>query len=219
MNRILLACLGCLLAAGCSPDKPVNPPKTPTLTTVFEKTENDQSITIGDVESAVSLVAKLSERSTAANISVEEMKTASKAIVMSEVEVKQPFPSEMWVSFDVRSTMAFADAPVAVLGRVIRDEELISSFTTVLGKDARRIDRQTIEGVPQQLFEVNVLEGVTNPSGTLLIQGEIDLILLPNGTDPMSVDFESLENTSDSTGSVLGNLVRITFQEDGPGGP
>ncbi|MBI2425345.1 MAG: hypothetical protein HYV27_21140 [Candidatus Hydrogenedentes bacterium] len=217
MKSVILACALCIGAAGCAPDKPVNPPMNPTLSTVFEKHPNEQSLTIGDVEAVISLTAKLMERSLAPNVTVEEMATSSKALVLTTIDIKPPFPTELWVNFDIKSTKAFAETPVAVQGKIVREDQPIETIYTVLGEHARRADRKPIEGVPPQNFEVDVLKGLQSIPDSMLIQGELQLLLTPGGTKASEIDPASVTVPPERTGSCIGNALRINFHHEAGG--
>jgi hypothetical protein len=46
----------------------------------------------------------------------------------------------------------------------------------------------------------------------MLVYAQAELILLPPGTDPATVDAKSVTGTADTTGTSVGNPVRINFK-------
>jgi len=102
--------------------------------------------------------------------------------------------------------MAFKERPVVVRTKVFRDNTKIDEFAVVLGEDAR--------GKPF-VQTLNVLSGLPAVPASFLVHAQADVILLPAGTDPKTVDPKAVSAAADTTGTVLSNPVRINFAKAG----
>ena len=157
---------------------------------------------LGDAETSLKLEAKVGAASANPSVKVDETLDFRKKLVLTAVDVAPPAPKEFWVTFILQSSSAFKEAPVVVRGKVFRDDSEVGAFATVLGADA------TTKPFKQ---DVDVVAGLSTAPNTMLVHAEAEVILLPEGTDPATVDPKTVTGTLDTTGSVLSNPMRINF--------
>jgi len=157
---------------------------------------------LGDAETSLKLEAKVGAASANPSVKVDETLDYRQKLVMTTVDVTPPAPKEFWVTFILQSSSAFKEAPVVVRGKVFRNDSEVGAFAAVLGADATK-----------KPFEQNVdaLAGLSTAPNTMLVHAEAEVILLPEGTDPATVDPKTVTGTPDATGSVLSNPMRVNF--------
>jgi len=161
-----------------------------------------KTIDLGDVEASLRLEAKVGAASSGPSVKVDETLDFRQKLVMTTVDVAPPAPKEFRVTLTLTSSSAFNEAPVAVRAKVFRDEAEVGYFAVALGADAMK-----------RPFEhsVDVLAGLSSAPNTMLVHAEAEVILLPAGTDPATVDLKATKGTPDTTGSLLSNPMRINF--------
>ena len=209
--RILSALLLVAVLAACNPAPRTNAAKGSSVAPKAETsgvTAEKKSMDIGDVESVLHIVATLAARSAAPNIKVEEMKDSRNHLDLTTLTIGPPDPKEVYVSFRVEASKPLTEGPVALRAKILRDNQEIGSFATLLGADA-----------VNQPYEqaVNVLAGLEAVPDTFLVHVQAEVILLPAGTDPATVDVRTVSGTPDSTGAVLSNPVRVNFKRPAGG--
>jgi hypothetical protein len=86
--------------------------------------------------------------------------------------------------------------------KVFRDNTKIDEFAVVLGADA--MSKPFVQSL-------DVLSGLPAAPASLLVHAQADVILMPAGTDPATVDPKTAAAAADTTGAVLSNPMRINF--------
>lgn len=208
-NALVFVACGGLLAVLLGACKPMSPEeKGPTAS---PKTSSDgvpvttkaaPRLNIGDVEFAVRIEGVLSPESEADNVSVEELINKKNELDMTTISVKPPFPKELWVTFGVKCRSNFAQRPVALRAKVVRDGETLDTFSTLLGEHA--------EGEPFSQ-DIDILAGLDSAPETMLVHTEGEVMFLPKDAVPGSVDIDGLSPRPEELGHVLSNPVRVNF--------
>jgi hypothetical protein len=157
---------------------------------------------LGDAETSLRLEAKVGAASANPSVKVDDTLDFRKKLVMTTADVTPPAPKEFWVTFILQSSSAFKEAPVVVRGKILRDDSEIGAFATVLGADAMKTPFKQ---------DVDALAGLAAAPNTMLVHAEAEVILLPEGTDPATVDPKTAPGTPDTTGSVLSTPMRVNF--------
>lgn len=189
-------------------NKPVTPPAP---APPMNEPETPRELDIGDVESALAFEGRVASESRGANVSISDLEGRDKIIAMSTVTVQPPYPAELWVEYTLRSSIGFPARPVAVRGAILRNvggqDTALGRFSAVLGADAH------LPGAPVQKFRVNALEGLATPPESMLLHVAAELLLLPAGTGPNTVDPETAATLPEDASSALSsNPVRIEFK-------
>jgi len=165
-----------------------------------------KAMDVGDAETALRLEATIGDKSKGPNVKVDETRDTLSRLVITTADVAPPAPKELWASFRLTSSMAFTERPVVVRTKVFRDNTKIDEFAVVLGANA------TSKPFAQSL---DVLSGLPAAPASLLVHAQADVILMPAGTDPKTVDPKTVSAAADTTGAVLSNPVRINFATAG----
>ena len=212
MKHLFSALCLLVLAAGCGKPAETGPPtKEAILPAGSEKagTVEKKPFNIGDAEAQLMAEARLAAESVALpGVTEEPLVNAKDIINMNEVQVPAPYPPELWVLFKLRSNIHFNERPVAIRGRVLRDNQPISYFSTVMGREAAKTEPQ---GKWPHEFKVNVLAGLPQPPSSMLVIAELTLLLMPSGTDEDTVDPVNVVAPEEEMSVVLTNPVRIDF--------
>ena len=225
-----LAC--CILAAGCSetgvkPGQPPAPnvpakaapvPEPPTPAEAAPVPEpppppapRPEPLDIGDVDSGIFIHGLLAPESASDTVTADYIETLRGTLSLTTITVKEPFPDQLLVRFELKARRNFPGRPVVIRARAYRgkSEVIGAEYACVLGSDA-----QVPMGGPNQepfthAYTVNVLEGLTAIPDTLLVHGQADAWLMPEGTSEVLIDPKSA--TSPDQVPLVGNPVRINF--------
>ncbi len=224
MKRTLPALLLAAFIMGCQPKTPSNPPDAPTngaatpsqageVTGGQNISAGELKLNIGDVEAQVFIAANIAEESRGLQVAVKEIITpsAKKMLGMCIVTVTAPFPKTLWAEFSIKSFQAFPDQPVAMRGVVLRGEETIGKFHTVLGKYAQVPGPVEGMNVPELVFKLDLLEGLAEIPETLAVYAQFEALLMPLGTgaetlDPLAAAIEEVPSAT-----IRSNPIRIKF--------
>jgi len=202
MNRIVLAGLVGLALGACRPMEPeTKTPLQPEERSIL-RSSSAKSMDLTAVEHALHLTGALAPQSEAANVTADEMVSARSFVNLTTITVAPPYPEALWVTFRVKSTANFPDAPVALRTRIHIDQEVVDTFSMVLGADATKTSKEQA---------IDVLAHVAAAPETMLVHARADAVLLPEGTDPASVDPDTVTAPPERTGTVMSNPVRINF--------
>lgn len=159
---------------------------------------------IGDVETSLEYKAVMPEDFEAANVAVEELVNMKKGLDMVTATIEPPAPSEFWVDFVVESKTSFDKFPVVFRGEVTRNKKRVASYSAILGADAKETPH---------VFRFNAFEGLTDPPEKMVLHAQAAVIMLPNGTDPATIDPAQVAGTSSTTGAALSNPFVIRIQQ------
>ena len=187
---------------------PTETPATP-VALVIEET----SINIGDVEAVVSIALTVSTESRGPQVSVEDIITpnAREILGMSNVTVTAPYPETLVAAIGVFSVDNFADRPVALRGKILREGTQIGTFSTVLGKYATGRVPAGVVPMPKLAFTADVFQGMSTMPDTMLIFAEVEAFLLPSGTDESTVDPLTVTTSVENKTVIRSNPMRVDF--------
>ncbi len=156
---------------------------------------------IGDVEVGIRIEAKLPEPPSSDSITEQQMRNQRNRLDFNTITLSKPYPTELNIKFAV-STMALPEDVVALRVKIYREKEEIGSFSKVLTGESCIFDHI-----------IDVFQGLNKIPDTMLIHTRGEVILLPKGTDPSTVDPETVTGTEDTTGAVASNPIRINTGE------
>jgi len=134
---------------------------------------------IGDLEQAALISVAVAQKSQGPNVEATPLVDASGRMNLFTVDIAPPLPNELWLDFKVESRRSFPKNP-GVLRIVIQDgEQVLDTFGTVIGKSAK-------PSVAER--SVNVLAARTSLPDTMLVTIAVEALLMPDGTDPDTID-------------------------------
>ncbi len=203
----------------CSADKFVTVEEKANMTTVMEKgTPVKAVMTIGDVEGKTSVNATIPKELRGARVVVDELGTRSNEILaMCTVDLKPPYPDTLEATFTIRCKKQFKKRPVAARATIYRefaegDREEIGAFHTVLGANSMRYRPEEWLIDPKLQFRCDVLAGLNTVPETMLIYAEMEVLLMPEGTDENTLDPMAATVVDPADKSVISsNPLRINF--------
>ncbi len=160
---------------------------------------------LGDVDVSTVPMVLLSERSRSQYIDYMEQRTLRKDIAIANANVRQPYPSELWVTTLIESPRGYRPTD-AVLVRV---SLLIDSHTEPIAKKDYVWSGKAISGNPE-IFETDLMPFLKPLPKSLLVKARIRIVWFPD-TDPATI---TPETADESKGQVLdkqSNAFRINF--------
>ncbi len=202
MSRIVLVGLIVLALSACKPMEPTSRRIGPSGESGIVTSEPERGVNIVDVEYAVHIHGGLAKQSEAPNITVDKLVNARNYVDLATITVNPPYPEGLWVTFQTSSVEDFFDTPVALRAKVYVDKKAVDSFTVTLGE---RLIGKT-EG-----YSMDVLSKIEGVPETVLVYAQAEALLMPEGTDPASVDPETATAPPARTGTVISNPIRINF--------
>src|SRR5690606_19580354 len=125
----------------------------------------------------------------------------------STVDVYQPYPEDLIVTFRVKPERAFPDTPVVIRGeiRVEGIEEPVGTFSGVFGDQAFQ---KEVTG------SVDLMDILNPVPTTALVTGWVEAVLMPEGTDEHSVDVATATAAPDRMTTYVGNPIRVYFHDE-----
>lgn len=196
--------------AGCGLYDPT-PPLVDEPEEAASTVQEPQPLTIGDVESKVFMVADVAETSQGPNIEVDTLESRNERVQLRTINVAAPHPESLVIEFHLVSEQNFPDNPVAILGRIMRDDEAIGDFEAVLGAEAVRRLAVNPEELPSLYYYFDVLEGLDDIPETMLVVADLDAKLTPTGTEEATLDPASVAVASANRSVLRSNPLRINF--------
>ncbi len=195
-----------------APDVPAASPVEPAVPQAPPMPQQPETppIDIGDVDSGVFIRGVLAPESQSETTTVEYIETMRGTLSLTTITVKEPFPAQLFVRFELKSKRNFETQPVVVRARAYRgDNEAVGEvYACVLGSTA--MQPQGPDNTPfTHAYTVNVLEGLDAPPETMLVHGRADAWLMPKGTVESLIDPRSAESPDQVP--LMGNPVRINF--------
>ncbi len=173
--------------------------------------EEQLPLTIGDVEGKVFMTANIAQESRAANIDIQELVSRNERVHLRTITVTEPFPESLLCEFQLTSEQNFPDNPVAIRGRILRDEDEIGNFVAVLGEHAVRRIVLDIENLPSLKYQFDVLESLDTIPETMLVVAEFEAMLTPTGTDESTLDPATIQVSNANSNILRSNPLRINF--------
>ncbi len=175
---------------------------------------------IGTAEEAIKTSATVAEADRVPGITVDEQRTYRKDLALVNIQVSDPALRELWLSFVTTSSKSFRSRPVVAkltvwreigVGENAREREQIGATQFVLGALASQKKSPEGHDVPQPTYQVDALGGLDAQPDTMLISGELEILLLPEGTPESIVDPAAATAEPRDTAMKLSNPVRIDF--------
>ncbi len=160
------------------------------------------SIGIGDVDSSMQILLRVSERSRSATILEQERMTMTNKLTNVAVSVLPPFPGELWLSATIKSLIGFPGHAVLVSVNIFVDEKQVDTFSYVVGEDAH---------TNPKAHEFDALQGLASPPKSMLVRATADVTLYAN-TAPADLDVNNPPPAGlEAKATILSNPVRIEF--------
>lgn len=208
IHRFAIIALVLLTAASCEPpgssrEPAATTPRAAAPTAAF--TEDN----IGDAEQAVDILVDVAPESAAPNIESTPLVNMTGRMDLLTLDVAPPYPTELWLKYELRSRRAFSGNPVVLRITTTHDGsgEVIDRFTSMIGNAVQPTVSER---------RVNALQGLDGIPETMLLRIQVEALLMPRGTDPETVDPETAETTPDRRSTAVATPpIRINFK----GGP
>ncbi len=219
MKYLAIAALAGFVLIGCGkdatppPGAPSNPEAGATPAPVVEMAPE---LNVGDIEAKLEFELTLDPESPVEGVTSEELRSSLKKLNMMTTTIDGVRPAELFLAIDMETQLEFPERPVAVRGRVVRDlengqEETIYTFQTILDENAS-IRKRRVEGeYPPLHFKTDALQGLAEIPETMLLHAELDIVIMPEGTDPKTLDPSTAEGASEDTAIILSNPMRINY--------
>jgi hypothetical protein len=219
MSRWVVALVLSALVMACSAEKFVTMEEKANMTTVMEKGTPVQSLmTIGDVEGKTTLSATIPEAWRGPRIAVDELSTRSNEVItMATATIKPPYPASLEATFTISCKKQFTKRPVAARAKILRElddgvAKEIGSFSTVLGSNNMRYQPSEWLIEPKLQFRCDVLAGLDSMPESMLVYAEMEVLLMPEGTDEGALDPLTATVADPAEQSVISsNPLRINF--------
>jgi len=213
MKRAIILTLTALTLASCKPQKPWSPydkdggAATPAPDSAVSSSPEDQIVAnIGDVEQALYVDGQISAESAGPNVKIEDTRDHNKHLIKSSVVLTPPLPESLWAEFDVKCNRNFKSAPAVLRARIMVDDKVAGSVSTVLGALASKT-KLAVKFDLLKPFHGNLPD-------TFLAKVDGDLYLMPEGTDENKVNPETA--TSDFHSKALyATMIRVTIEKPG----
>ena len=211
---VLAGCGGQESAAPTSSAEPAEPAATSTEPAV--PVAGPRELNIGDIEAEVKFEVRLDADVAPAGVTSEELSSQKQKLNLVTVTVEGARPAELWLRIDLSTQLEFPERPVAARGRLIREveagvKETLFTFETIFDDNASARRRREGGDFPPQNFRAEVMQGLSEMPETMLLYGEMDVVIMPKGTDPATLDPATARHTPESEGLLLSNPVRINY--------
>ena len=166
---------------------------------------------IGDLEQAVLIEASVAQRSEAPNIESTPLVDPTNRMSMLTIDVAPPYPEELWLNIKIKSRRSFPKNP-GVLRIAIKDgDQVLDTFASVIGKTSTPTVTE---------HQVNALAARDTIPETMLVTIEVEALLMPEGTDPDTIDPTTAEvPESRYSRATQTPPVRINFEGAGQEAP
>lgn len=173
---------------------------------------------IGDIESDLQILVQIPERMVIKNAKIQKEEGAHGKISRIEVEISPPYPEKMMVEVLVlpKGSVNYTVYPVKVEGKIIRDNQQIGEFKTVLtGAVSGDIIPVPTETMFPLRFEVYLWDSAPGESFSTLIYAQAKLLLYEPFTEPRKIfNNDNTIKLKEET-EILGNPLRITLKQEG----
>jgi hypothetical protein len=168
----------------------------------FAKVE-PENLSIGDAEQRIFIQAYIDDDNFPEGVTQRSLRDPRDALNLAIVNVPYPYPDELLVTFEYGAKRSFEATPVALRGRFHIDEKTVFSIADVI----------TLDGV-NNLIEhvVNIMDYIEEVPESVLIEPEFTIVITQPGTDPASIDPETVtEEPLRMSTALITNPMRITF--------
>lgn len=167
--------------------------------------EAEKPLDIGDAEAAISLTLNLPAEPAIPNVKAEDLRNMRGGLDLVTITVKPPFPKTFPLELTLKSKQPFAERPLAVRLAIFRGNQQIGSQALTVAGDVRTPFSYTVDA----------LQGLPQPPHTMLLHAEAEIVMLPEGTNPETVNPATATATPEWTGAKVSNPVRINFVMEG----
>ena len=173
---------------------------------------------IGDIESDLQILILIPDKMVPSNSRIQREEGAHGKIARIEMELFPPYPEKMVAEIRLisRGAIDYAEYPVKVDGRIIRDGKQVGEFHTVLA-GAMKGDNISVstETMFPTKFEIDLWDRAPTEVFSTLLYTRAKLSLYDPLTEPRKIlDGDGSVQPLDET-EVLGNPLRITLMKGG----
>lgn len=221
MKFLALTITAGLILTGCGgqePAEPVSPgePVESSETAAASVLDNTPDLDIGDIEAGVDFQVTLDEANAPSNVSAENLLNQRKKLNLVTLTVNGARPAELWLNINLKTQLEFPERPVAARGRLIREleegvKETFFTFQTVFDANASTRMRRVEGDFPPQHFRADLMQGLSDLPESMLVYAEMDVVMMPEGTDPATLDPATASNTPEDEGILLSNPMRVNY--------
>jgi hypothetical protein len=196
---------------GATPAAPAAPAATAEIVKIVPEKN------VGDIEAELKRELTLDAETAPPGVTSEELRSQFQRLNLVTVNVEGPRPAELWFKIDLETQLEFVERPVALRGRLVREvaegqKETVYSFKTVLDETASIRVRRVDGDYPPLHFRGEIMQGLTDLPETMLVYAEMDVVIMPKGTDPKTLDPETAQGSAEDTTTLLTNPVRLNFK-------
>jgi hypothetical protein len=164
---------------------------------------------IGDLEQAVRFDVGVAAQSKGPNIKAKSLEDPTGRLNLLTLKVSPPYPEELWLNFELSSKRAFKKNPGVLRVRIVDGETVLDEFGAVIGDTS-------IPSVSERT--VNVLAAREEIPESMLVTIKVEALLMPEGTDPSTIDPMTAETTEDRYSQAVETPpIRVNFE--GAGAP
>lgn len=219
MKYLVLAVAAGLLFAGCGSDK-AEAPSAPAASAPAAEPASIVKIApelnVGDIEAKVEFELTPDPEAAAPGVTSEELRNQLSKLNMVTVTIDGNRPAELWLNIDLSTELEFPERPVAARGRLIRDlengqKETIYTFETVFDENASARKRRVEGEYPLQHFRADALKGLAELPETMLIYAEMDVVMMPKGTDARTLFPATAKGAPEDETTLLSNPMRVNY--------
>ena len=163
----------------------------------------DHVMDTGDVEAQLFLNASLALDSEAENVKAFALVDSRKRTSLLTINVEEPFPPSLWVTYSTRAHMSFDETPVVLHIKILVDDEIIHTYDILM--------RDSKTGIIANETSVDVLQGKNVMPETMLVTCVADTHLM-HDTDPDTIDPATATAASPKQITELqGTPIRVNF--------
>lgn len=209
MRSAVVAFLMLAALAACSGEQPPAPADEPSAPegALEEPVAPAEEVTLGDVEQTVFINATIAEADRAPSVKVDEIEDRRKRVTLVTVDVYQPYPEDLPISYTVDSRRNWKETPVVVRGRFIFEgrPETFGDFHTLLGEFANR---------GEFTKTVDLMDHLPEVPETVLVLVRAEGLLMEPGTDEKAIDPATATVPEDRIANLMSNPIRINFHNE-----
>ncbi len=205
---------GCKQAPESRRHKPGTPvkadPQSPALET--PSMAKVHVLDIGDVEAKTRVELTIDSAFRSEQFQVNEMRDLRKKLAMVNATITPPFPEQLPLVLDLSVYSDFSTTPIIVKGTLLRDKQPVDHFYTILGQNTKRPPVQDASWPLE--FTLDAFKDLDTLPDTFLLHAELEIILMPEGTDEAMLAPQNIEAADKESSIILSNPIRIDLKKE-----
>lgn len=216
MRLCISTCLIAVCIAACSSPPPPAAKPLPHRESggqALEETTTPGAPDIGDAEARIACALNVAADHPA-EWQVRELKENRGGLAMVTVDIPAAVQPPLPVVCTLNSAADFADTPVVVTGRLLREvvpgqQEELGRFSAIAAAGATQWPKR--EGQEPAQWTFDALQGLADIPASLLLKVELTLMMTPPETDPAAIDANSVSVDDAHSAVEISNPLRINF--------